>query len=64
LFLYFRASLTSVHHRDPVQAVEIARFREANAALETRLRTKLPDRMAEIDFLYGGAFATPQQRPA
>jgi hypothetical protein len=33
-------------------ASEAARFREANAALETRLRTKFPERMVEIDAIY------------
>jgi hypothetical protein len=49
VFRYYRAALTAVHHREPGDTSEIARFREANAELETPLRAKLPAPMAEID---------------
>jgi len=62
VFSYYRAALTAVH-RERGETLEIARFREANAELETRLRAKLPDRMAEIDFLYGHASAALRQNP-
>ena len=39
---------------------EIAKFRAANALIEARLRRKLPHRMEEIDFLYGGSRVSPE----
>ena len=62
VFRHYRAALVGVHTKSPGEPSEITRFRKANAALETRLRTKLPDRMAELDFLYGRP-ATPQETP-
>jgi hypothetical protein len=49
---HYRAALIAVHNRTSGQASEIARFREANAAVETRLRQKLAGRMVEIDAIY------------
>ncbi len=49
---HYRAALIAVHNQTSGKASKIARFREANAAVETRLRTKLPERMTEIDAIY------------
>ena len=54
---YYRQALASLQPHD---AAEIAKFRAANAAIETRLRRKLPHRMEEIEFLYGGSRASPE----
>ena len=47
---YYRQALASLQ---PHNAAAIAEFRAANAAIEARLRRKLPQRMEELDFLYG-----------
>ena len=49
---HYRAALIAVHNRTSGNASEIARFREANAAVETRLRQKLAERVVEIDAIY------------
>jgi hypothetical protein len=54
---YYRQALVSLQPRD---AAEIAKFRAANAAIEARLRRKLPHRMEEIEFLYGGSRGSPE----
>jgi hypothetical protein len=53
---YYRQALASLQLHD---AAEIAKFRAANAAIETRLWRKLPHRMEEIEFLYGGSRGSP-----
>src|SRR5207249_4287292 len=54
---YYRQSLASLQPRD---AAEIAKFRAANAPIEARLWRKLPQRMEEIEFLYGGSRVSPE----
>jgi hypothetical protein len=54
---YYRQALASLQPHDPL---EIAKFRAANAAIEARLRRKLPQRMEEIDCLYGGSRVLPE----
>ena len=54
---YYRQALASLQPHD---AAEIAKFRAANAAIEARLWRKLPHRMEEIDFLYGGSRVSPE----
>src|SRR5262249_44100083 len=54
---YYRQALASLQRHD---AAEIAKFRAANAAIEARLRRKLPQRMEEIDFFYGGSRVSPE----
>ena len=49
VFRLYRAALVAVHNQYSGQVPEIARFRDANAAVEARLREKLPERMIEID---------------
>jgi hypothetical protein len=49
VFRYYRAALITLQNKHSAQAPEIARFRNANTAVETRLRMKLPHRMPEID---------------
>jgi hypothetical protein len=54
---YYRQALASLQPHD---AAEIAKFRAANAAIEARLRRKLPQRMEEIEFLYSGSRVSPE----
>ena len=54
---YYRQALASLQPHD---AGEIAKFRAANALIEARLRRKLPHRMEEIDFFYGGSRVSPE----
>jgi hypothetical protein len=54
---YYRQALASLQPHD---AAEIAKFRAANATIEARLWRKLPHRMEEIEFLYGGSRASPE----
>jgi hypothetical protein len=49
---HYRVALIAVHNQNSGKASEIARFREANAPIETRLRARLPQRMTEIDAIY------------
>jgi hypothetical protein len=49
---HYRAGLIAVHNQNSGQESEIARFRNVNAAVETRLRGKLPQRMAAIDAIF------------
>jgi hypothetical protein len=42
------------------EAATVAKFGAANALIETRLRRKLPRRMEEIEFLYGGSRMLPE----
>jgi hypothetical protein len=44
--------LVDIHTGRSSEAPEIARFRAANAAVETRLQMKLPVRMTEFDAIY------------
>ena len=54
---YYRQALASLQPHD---APEIAKFRAANADIEARLWRKLPQRMDEIEFLYGGSRVSPE----
>jgi hypothetical protein len=58
---HYRARLIAVHNQTSGKPSEIARFREANATVETRLRGKLPERMVEIDAIYDLALR-PEER--
>jgi hypothetical protein len=64
---HYRASLTAFWTNGSAEPPEVARFRAANSATETRLRGKLPQLMGEIDALCGGgpewAPRLPDQRP-
>ena len=51
---YSRQALASLRPHD---AAEIAKFR---AAIKARLRRRLPQRMKEIEFLYGGSRLSPE----
>jgi hypothetical protein len=53
---YYRQALASLQPHD---AVEIAKFRAANSVFEARLWRKLPQRMEEIQFLYGSSRVSP-----
>jgi hypothetical protein len=52
VFRYYRAALITLQNKHSAQAPEIAHFRNANTAVETGLRMKLPHRMPEIDAIY------------
>ena len=52
MFRHYRAALIAVHNQNSGKASEIVRFREANAAVEARLRGKLPQWMTEIDAIF------------
>jgi hypothetical protein len=52
VFRHCRAALIAVHNQNSGKASEIVRFREANAAVEARLRGKLPQWMTEIDAIF------------
>ena len=54
VFRHYRASLTAFRTNGSAKPPEVARFRAANSATETRLRGKLPQLMREIDALYDG----------
>jgi hypothetical protein len=54
---YYRQALASLQSRE---AAEIAKFRAAKAGIEARLWRKLPQRMEEIEFLYGGSRVLPE----
>jgi hypothetical protein len=51
IFQHYRAALTALSD-DPARKPTIAGFREANIAVEQRLRTKLAARMGQIDAIY------------
>src|SRR5580700_8540074 len=52
VFRHYRAALIAIHNQNSGKASEIVRFREANAAVEARLRGKLPQWMTEIDAIF------------
>ena len=54
VFRHYRASLAAFRPNGSATPPEIARFRAANSAIETRLQVKLPQLMREIDALYDG----------
>jgi hypothetical protein len=58
IFQHYRAALT-VLANDPAQKPTIARFRQANIAVEERLRSKLASRMGQIDAIYQRAGLEP-----
>jgi hypothetical protein len=51
-FQHYRAALSSLCDETARSEPTIARFREANTAVEQRLRTKLSSRVREIDAIY------------
>jgi hypothetical protein len=52
VFRYYRACLATVQNNGAGEGSDIARFRAANRAIETRLRQKLPGLMQQIDAFY------------
>ncbi len=58
---HYRARLAALQGNGADKGSDIARFRTANRALETRLRQKLPGLMQQIDALYGGDPQMPAQ---
>ena len=61
VFRHYRARLAALQGNGADKGSDIARFRTANRALETRLRQKLPGLMQQIDALYGGDPQMPAQ---
>ena len=59
VFRHYRATVMTLHRQGMKGSDRIAAFRAANAAVETRLRTKLPEWMKQIDTLYGELGAEP-----
>jgi hypothetical protein len=62
VFQQYRAALIAAHNRSNGNASEIMRFRLVNTAVETRLRAKLPERIAEIDAIYALAPLAEEKR--
>ena len=54
LFQHYRARLKALQ-QGAATASSIADFRRANCAIETRLRTSLPDLIKQIDAIYAWA---------
>src|SRR5580700_5429666 len=52
VFRYYRACLATFQNNGAGEPPDIARFRAANSAIETRLRQKLPGVMQQIDAFY------------
>jgi hypothetical protein len=52
VFRYYRACLATFQDNGAGEPPDIARFRAANSAIETRLRQKLPGLMQQIDAFY------------
>jgi len=52
VFRYYRACLATFQNNGAGEPPDIARFRAANSAIETRLRQKLPGLMQQIDAFY------------
>lgn len=61
LFRHYRTRLAAVQRDGPAGTPEIARFRNANRAIEERLRLRLPQLMQEIDTVYGSHATLLQQ---
>jgi hypothetical protein len=62
VFQQYRAALIAAHNRSNGNASEIMRFRLVNTAVETRLRAKLSERIAEIDAIYALAPLPEEKR--
>jgi len=62
VFRHYRTALIAVHNRHSGAPSEIMRFRNLNAAVEARLRARLPERMREIDAICDLA-PLPDERP-
>jgi hypothetical protein len=52
IFQYYRAALTALCDGPAKGKPTVARFREANIAVEQRLRAKLPNRTQQIEAIY------------
>jgi hypothetical protein len=59
IFQQYRSALTALSDGPAQNKPTIARFREANIAVEERLRAKLPDRIGPIDAIYQRAGIEP-----
>jgi hypothetical protein len=59
LFRYYRACLATFQDNGAGEPPDIARFRAANSAIETRLRQKLPGLMQQIDAFYPDSGSQP-----
>ena len=59
IFQHYRAALSALYDESARSEPTIARFREANIAVEQRLRGKLPSRMGPIDEIYRRAGLEP-----
>jgi hypothetical protein len=59
VFRYYRACLATVQNNGAGEGSDIARFRAANSAIETRLRQKLPGLMQQIDAFYPDSGSQP-----
>jgi hypothetical protein len=59
VFRYYRACLTTIQNNGAGEGSDIARFRAANSAIETRLRQKLPGLMQQIDAFYPDSGSQP-----
>jgi hypothetical protein len=59
VFRYYRACLATVQNNGAGEGCDIARFRAANTAIETRLRQKLPGLMQRIDAFYPDSGSQP-----
>jgi hypothetical protein len=59
VFRYYRACLATVQNNGAGEGSDIARFRAANSAIETRLRQKVPGLMQQIDAFYPDAENQP-----
>src|SRR5580700_7840306 len=59
VFRYYRACLATVQNNGAGEGSDIARFRAANRAIETRLRQKLPGLMQQIDAFYPESESRP-----
>jgi hypothetical protein len=59
MFQHYRAALSALYDGPAPSKPTIARFRQANLAVEQRLRAKLSSRMREIDAIYQRAEVEP-----
>jgi hypothetical protein len=59
VFRYYRACLATFQNNGADEGRDIARFRAANSAIETRLRQKLPGLMQQIDAFYPDSGSQP-----
>jgi hypothetical protein len=52
IFQHYRAALNALYDTPARSPAQIARFRQANIAVDQRLRAKLSSRMGHIDAIY------------